>query len=921
MANLTAIYNTSCFFAYLFSVWLLRERIVLNKVIAVFLSLLGVGIITLVTRKLTKTEGESTDGGSKSSVSLVGDVLALVCAALYGFEEVIYKKYASPKVHSITFANTLTGLMGVATCTMLWVPLPVLHWTGHEVFELPTLNQFGSITLASKLNGGNNLSKPIISSANSNSSHPQYSNSNDPSRGKVNAQSTPSALASSGQRIRPLAEPQHATVAQPQEHTSRPSNPFAKGFSGLRADNPTCKLLSVENTAMSTKSSTNSPLNPPQQSNSCHNGAEQGAEHGVKATLAKATSEGDISFGADDFLMGSDELALVDLIDGLDQDKVDEDDLSLSWSPTPPKHGKQQAKTSNQNRRPAPTNDRTEISAEEKDQLFRSRGIPFGKDIRVPGANSTSPNSSIKKKMKAVAHGPVDSMFANGAWEEMLKDLRLPDYKPSTFSRFKGSAPMIELCLSDIEHRQDLHRGKVSGLVVMIKEVSLSEIDAAVTLLDPSGEMRGTIHRTVLEQYKNNEIKVGTVLALKNVSVFSPTPLSHYLIITLRNIMKIFLPHPPTIILSQGSSQERNSQKKRKLRPDSREAESVGDNPFAVGSDSVKAESSSSSSGVRSTSQDPASSASTHSSEESGLRHAHPKRSRNFSPELNEISRDLGNVQSSQNGGDTRNRRPSQLLSHEQQSQNETQEVQFQSLQQMSGGSSMDRRKFLHSGAAIDIAPTPIISLGGVTPDISAGTTGISSNSNSNSVRLLSSFAASPDLRKRSSHALSQKQTTISADSDSGSGGVGRGSILSELGPQLTTRSGSVSKSSGSKNSTRLRATETIPEIEIGRSYSTKSSSSTMGQHLDGLSSSDWPEDFVDDFDVSLDEGHPSSYSGFPEQGGLSVLDVISSSNLAVIHTSNPRQYHNTVEDDDDDDDLENLLDGLDENELFDLDS
>ena len=31
--------------------------------------------------------------------------------------------------------------------------------------------------------------------------------------------------------------------------------------------------------------------------------------------------------------------------------------------------------------------------------------------------------------MKAVSHGPVDSMFANGAWEEMRKAYGLPDYK------------------------------------------------------------------------------------------------------------------------------------------------------------------------------------------------------------------------------------------------------------------------------------------------------------------------------------------------------------------------------------------------------------------------------------------------------------------------------------------------------------
>jgi drug/metabolite transporter (DMT)-like permease len=45
------------------------------------------------------------------------------------------------------FANTLTGLMGVVTCTMLWIPIPLLHWTGHEIFELPALNQLSSVLM------------------------------------------------------------------------------------------------------------------------------------------------------------------------------------------------------------------------------------------------------------------------------------------------------------------------------------------------------------------------------------------------------------------------------------------------------------------------------------------------------------------------------------------------------------------------------------------------------------------------------------------------------------------------------------------------------------------------------------------------------------------------------------------------------
>ncbi|KAF9546080.1 hypothetical protein EC957_010216 [Mortierella hygrophila] len=179
-------------------------------------------------------------------------------------------------------------------------------------------------------------------------------------------------------------------------------------------------------------------------------------------------------------------------------------------------------------RLPGPAGNLPRLSEEEKDQLFRSRGVPFRKDARIPDIASTSPNSSIKKKMKSVSQGPIDSMFASGAWEDMLKAQRLPEYKPSTLERVKGTNPLLQTTISDIETRQDTHRGKIPWLIAMIKDFTPSEIDAAVTLMDPSGEMRGTIHISVLEQYKNNEVRIGTVLVLNNYratpSAWSSTP-------------------------------------------------------------------------------------------------------------------------------------------------------------------------------------------------------------------------------------------------------------------------------------------------------------------------------------------------------------------------------------------------------------
>ncbi|KAG0357245.1 hypothetical protein BG005_003811 [Podila minutissima] len=151
MANLTAIYNTACFFAYLFSILLLKEKIVRNKVLAVVLSLVGVAIISLTSRSSSNPDDEDSAKASANKTGLLGDMLSLVGAALYGFEEVMYKKYSSPKVHSVTFANTMTGLMGVVTCLMLWVPIPILHFIGHEVFELPNMNEFLSILMIAVL--------------------------------------------------------------------------------------------------------------------------------------------------------------------------------------------------------------------------------------------------------------------------------------------------------------------------------------------------------------------------------------------------------------------------------------------------------------------------------------------------------------------------------------------------------------------------------------------------------------------------------------------------------------------------------------------------------------------------------------------------------------------------------------------------
>jgi drug/metabolite transporter (DMT)-like permease len=155
-SDLTAIYNCSAFFAYAFSVPLLKERLRLDKSIAVAVAIAGVLVVAYGDTK----ESGAKDGPSRRSSSVVGGAAGtpqeldgstrflgnLVIGAgsvLYGLYEVLYKRYACPPDgtspgRGMIFANTFGSLIGAFTLLVLWIPLPILHVIGWETFELPT---------------------------------------------------------------------------------------------------------------------------------------------------------------------------------------------------------------------------------------------------------------------------------------------------------------------------------------------------------------------------------------------------------------------------------------------------------------------------------------------------------------------------------------------------------------------------------------------------------------------------------------------------------------------------------------------------------------------------------------------------------------------------------------------------------------
>lgn len=134
-SDLTAIYNCSAFFAYAFSIPLLKEKPRMGKIAAVAIAILGVLIVAY-------GDGNPDSGEIDGGTRFLGNMIIGVGSVLYGLYEVLYKRFACPPegtsaFRSVTFANTFGSMIGLFTIFVLWIPIPILHWTGIESFEVP----------------------------------------------------------------------------------------------------------------------------------------------------------------------------------------------------------------------------------------------------------------------------------------------------------------------------------------------------------------------------------------------------------------------------------------------------------------------------------------------------------------------------------------------------------------------------------------------------------------------------------------------------------------------------------------------------------------------------------------------------------------------------------------------------------------
>ncbi|KAI8886309.1 hypothetical protein K501DRAFT_321923 [Backusella circina FSU 941] len=106
------------------------EKLNLTKMVAVFISLIGVSLVSY-----SDNNDDMTASGSSSFAPLIGDLLAMLGALFYG----CYTTFLKLKIGNEDRIDMplFFGFVGVFNVLLLWPIIPILNYTGLETFEIP----------------------------------------------------------------------------------------------------------------------------------------------------------------------------------------------------------------------------------------------------------------------------------------------------------------------------------------------------------------------------------------------------------------------------------------------------------------------------------------------------------------------------------------------------------------------------------------------------------------------------------------------------------------------------------------------------------------------------------------------------------------------------------------------------------------
>ncbi|CAH1783743.1 unnamed protein product [Owenia fusiformis] len=149
--------------------------------------------------------------------------------------------------------------------------------------------------------------------------------------------------------------------------------------------------------------------------------------------------------------------------------------------------------------------------------------------VVIPSEDRVSPDKNTPV-LSQLSQSSEDH-FGHGAWTAMTAEL---GHDSETILTNHNIATVLRKASKKL-----LPRGKVPLLCALIDNVEILPNDASVILKDPTGKIKGTIHRDVIRDYQP-QLQAGTVLILRQAGVFSPSGKAHYLNITPNNLVRMY---------------------------------------------------------------------------------------------------------------------------------------------------------------------------------------------------------------------------------------------------------------------------------------------------------------------------------------------------------------------------------------------
>ncbi|XP_063315358.1 homologous recombination OB-fold protein [Pelobates fuscus] len=156
--------------------------------------------------------------------------------------------------------------------------------------------------------------------------------------------------------------------------------------------------------------------------------------------------------------------------------------------------------------------------------------------VSAPHTPNHGARSKLCSKEEVTSQQPVEEDFIKGPWATMKAELAVDENDPNCFLRTYS----VIMVLRKAALKQ-LQKNKVPRMAVTLKSLTPANGDASAVFRDPTGDIQGTIHHMLLEE-RESELKIGSVLLLQQVGVFSPSHRNHYLNVTPSNIVKIYPP-------------------------------------------------------------------------------------------------------------------------------------------------------------------------------------------------------------------------------------------------------------------------------------------------------------------------------------------------------------------------------------------